>query len=100
LRGLVLLVWGIFRQRLWAWWGALISVAMVVSSSTLTFLRLSYSEILETMKIPVGEAERLQRIPLEGRHFAVLVGAPLLITLGKIVVSRKHSGGGGGVGNT
>lgn len=88
------LAWGTLRRRMWAWWAALVCVGALLVSSTLTFPRLSYSEILETMNLPLAEVQTLQRLRFEGKHFAAFVGAPLLIIVVKIILSRKHFRGG------
>jgi hypothetical protein len=95
----LVLVCGTLRQRVWAWWGALICIGALLISSTVTFPRLSYSEILETMNVPPPALERLQRIPFEGGHFALFVGAPLLIAVVKVIMSRNHFGEGSGAGS-
>ena len=94
------LVWGTLRRRMWAWWAALVCVAALLVSSTLTLPRLSYSEILQTMNLPLAEVQTLQRLRFEGIHFAALVGAPLLIIVAKIILSRKHFRGGNALGST
>jgi len=88
----IALAWGTFRQRKWAWWGAVICFTGLLLSSVLTFPRLSYAEILNNMAVFPSEAEHLQRIPFHGIHFAVLVGVPFIATLRKIIVSREHFG--------
>ncbi len=89
---LAFLIWGTLRAKIWAWWGALIYWSLMTFSSILTLLRSSYQDILALMKFPPREMEALGNVPAQGFHFAVLIGIPLLLTLGAIVVSRRCFG--------
>ncbi len=89
---LVCLLWGVLRSRAWAWWGSLIYFGLLTVSSTLTLSRSSYPDILSKLRFPPTEMEALQGLPFQGIHLAVLVGIPLLITLGVIVLSKRHFG--------
>jgi hypothetical protein len=89
---LALLVWGLWRLRTWAWWGSLIYLSLITFSSILTLIRSRYADILSAMDLPPTEMEFLDGVPLQGFHFAVFIGMPLLITLGVILVSKKHFG--------
>jgi hypothetical protein len=88
--GLVGLIWGTLRLRPWAWWGALLYFGLLTFSTIFTFARASYLDILSRMKFPPTEMEPLQRPPFQGFHFAILMGIPLLITLGVIIFSKRH----------
>jgi hypothetical protein len=59
-------------------------------SSFLTLLKSSYSDILSKMQFPPTEMEFLGGLPVQGYHFAILVGIPLLLTLGVIVLAKRH----------
>jgi multisubunit Na+/H+ antiporter MnhE subunit len=87
---LVCLAWGTLKRQTWAWWGSWVYFALMTLSSFLTLLKSSYSDILSKMQFPPTEMEFLGGLPLQGYHFAVLTGIPLLITLGVIVVARRH----------
>jgi hypothetical protein len=87
---LVGLIWGTLRLRTWAWWGSLVYFGLMTLSSILTLLRSSLLDILSAMNLPEFEMEILQGVPLQGFHFAPLIGIPLLITLGLIVYSRRY----------
>ena len=89
---LALLVWGLLRLRAWAWWGSLTYLGLFTTSSILTLIRSRYADILSVMDLPPTEVEFLDGVPLQGFHLAVFFGIPLLITLGVILVSRKHFG--------
>ncbi len=87
---LVCLIWGTWRLRMWAWWGAVIFWGLFTFSTLLTFFRSSYSTILSGLAFPPREIEFLEGLPVQGYHFAVLVGIPLLITWGVAILSRRH----------
>jgi len=91
---LICLVWGTLRRRLWAWWGAVIFMGLFTFSTLLTFFRASYSTILSGLAFPPREIEFLGGLPVQGYHFAILVGIPLLITWGVAILSRRHFGTG------
>lgn len=86
------LVWGTLRLRPWAWWGGLAFLGLLTCSSIFTLLKVSYLDVLSEMKFAPLEMEALQGIPLQGFHFAVFFGLPLLLTLGVIIYSKQHFG--------
>jgi MFS family permease len=88
--GLVCIVWGTLRLRLWAWWGAVIGLGLFTFSTILTFFKSSYSTVLSALAFPPREMEFLGGVPFQGYHFAVLVGTPLLITWGVAVLSKRY----------
>ena len=87
---LALLTWGTLRSRPWAWWGALVGVGLLTASSIATLVRSSWMDILTHMALPPTEIAFLIGMPFHGIHLAVLVGIPLLATMGLIVGSRRH----------
>jgi MFS family permease len=91
---LICLVWGTLRRRMWAWWGGVIFFSSFTFSTLLTFFRASYSTILSGLAFPPREIEFLGGLPVQGYHFAVLAGIPLLITWGAAIFSRRHFGTG------
>jgi hypothetical protein len=86
---LALLIWGVVRSKVWAWWGSVAYFGLLISSLLLTFLRSSFSDILSGMKFAPTEMEALQGVPLQGFHLAVFFGMPLVATLGLILFSRR-----------
>jgi hypothetical protein len=89
---LVCLTWATFSRRPWAWWGSLVYSALMTSSLLLTLVRSGYADILRVVRLPPKEMEILQRLPIQGYHLAILVGVPLIITLGVIVWARPYFG--------
>jgi hypothetical protein len=87
---LVCLIWGTWRRQMWAWWGAVILMGLFTFSTLLAFFRSSYSTLLSGLAFPPREIEVLGGVPVQGYHFAVLVGIPLLITWGLAILSRRH----------
>jgi hypothetical protein len=89
---LAFLLWGVVRRRVWAWWGSALYFGLLAFSTLLTLAKSSYSDILTAMRFPPTEMQALQGLPFQGIHFAVLIGIPLLLTLGTILLSRRHFG--------
>jgi hypothetical protein len=87
---LVCLIWGTLRLRMWAWWGSVVCLSLITFSTILTLLKSSYSTILSGLEFPPREIEFLGGLPVQGYHFAVLVGIPLLINLGLIIYSKRY----------
>ena len=87
---LVFLAWSTLRLRIWAWWVALIYFGVMTLSSITTLFKSSYAGILAVMNFPPREIEFLDGVPIQGYHLAVFVGIPLLLTLGAIVLSKRH----------
>jgi MFS family permease len=87
---LIGLMWGTLRRRLWAWWGSVTLLGLFTFSTVLTLLRSSYSTILSGLNFPPREIEFLRGLPVQGFHFAVLVGIPLFITWGVAILSKRH----------
>ncbi len=91
---LIGLTWGTLRLRVWAWWGSLTYFGLLTFSSILTLSRSSLSDILSGMKFAPTEMRALQGLPFQGFHFAILIGIPLLLTLGVILLSKRYFGRG------
>ena len=86
------LTWGTFKQQSWAWWGAVVWFAGMALSVIWTFSRLSWRDLLGTMKFAPTEMEALKGVPASGVHIAAFVGLPLLATLGVILRSKRCFG--------
>jgi hypothetical protein len=89
---LVLLIWGLWRLKGWAWWGSLLYWGFLSFSCIAALSRSTLADILSKMKFAPLEMEALGGIPLHGVHLAALVGIPLLVTLGLIAYSRRYFG--------
>jgi hypothetical protein len=83
------LTWGTLGLKKWAWWGALLYFGLMAVSWILTLAKSSWLDILASMNFPPFEAEILQKWPLQGFHFAVLAGIPLVLTLGTIIRAKR-----------
>jgi hypothetical protein len=51
-----------------------------------------WSDVLTALDFPPFEMEILRRIPLQGFHFAILAGLPLLLTMGAILRAKRCFG--------
>jgi MFS family permease len=87
---LACITWGTLRRRLWAWWGSVIWLGLFTFSTILTFSISTYSAILSGLAFPPRELEFLAGIPVQGYHFSILVGIPLLTTWVIAIFSKRH----------
>jgi hypothetical protein len=87
---LIGLTWGVLRLKPWAWWGTLAYLSLLTSSVIVTFPLYSLADILSRMRFPPTEMEALQNLPFHGYHLALMLGVPLLITLGLLISSKQH----------
>ncbi|MCR4427337.1 MAG: hypothetical protein NUW23_14330 [Firmicutes bacterium] len=88
--GLAFLTLGLLRRRAWAWWGSVGYFGLLTFSSVATLVQSSLSEILSVLRLLPTEAGILEGVPLQGARLAALIGIPLIVTLGVIVVSRRY----------
>jgi hypothetical protein len=84
------LTWGVLKLKPWAWWGALVYVSLLAVSVIVTFSRYSLPDILARLRFPPTEVEILDGLPFHGFHLALMLGVPLLITLGLLVYSKRY----------
>ncbi len=87
---LVAILYGTLRRRLWAWWAAVVGLSMFTFSTIFTFTRSSYAAILSGLAFPARELEFLSGVPLQGVHFAIMTGVPLLATIGLVLLSKRY----------
>jgi hypothetical protein len=90
---LALLTWGVLKLRTWAWWGSLTYFGLMTLSSIVTLATSSYADILSCANFPPTEMGFLAGLPFQGFHFAMFIGIPLFVTLGVIILSKRHFGG-------
>lgn len=84
------LVWGLLRLRLWAWRGTVFVLSILTISTIITFVNSSYSTILDNMRFPPKEISFLGNIPIQGYHFAIIAGIPLIATWILVIMSKKQ----------
>jgi hypothetical protein len=84
---LILLTWGVFKRKRWAWWGSVIYLGLFLISAASTFLSVDPMTIFEGMKLTGLEWEVVQNIPLEGYHLVLLLLVPVLPTFLLILFS-------------
>jgi hypothetical protein len=82
------LTWGALNRQVWAWWGALVYFGLATLSTILTFVRLSWPDILAVMQFAPTEIEALDGIPASGLHIAAFIGLPLVGTVIAIIYSK------------
>ena len=84
------LTWGVLGLKKWAWWGALLYFGLMAVSWIVTLAKSSWLDILASMNFPPFEVAILQKWPLQGSHFAVLAGIPLVLTLGLLIRAKRY----------
>jgi len=87
---LIALILGTLKQRIWAWWGSILFFVLWLISLIVTFINNSYSDILTILSFPTREMDALQGLPLQGYHFVLFFGIPLLVTIYLVYKSKRH----------
>lgn len=62
----LLLLWGLFRLKAWAWWGSVVYFGITTVSFLLTFSIKSLSDIYPLMNFAPLEIEIFQNLPFQG----------------------------------
>jgi hypothetical protein len=89
---LIVVTWGVFRGRRWAWWGAVLYLAWMILSAATTFLARTPADLFAGMHLAETEREILRNVPLQGVHLLLLFVAPLLVTLVLLIAWRRQFG--------
>jgi hypothetical protein len=89
------LMYGIIQLKAWAWWGTLLAVSALATSTILSFSKYPLYQIILMMKLPEYEINLFNQIPIvHYYHLVNLFAPPLLVTLGLLIHSRKYFGKG------
>ncbi len=87
------LIWGILRQKFWAWWGSVLFFGFHVLSAAITFLRLSPQTLVDALRFPEFEDDILITVlsnaPMGSLHITLLIVLPPLATLLLLLVFRR-----------
>lgn len=87
----IVLIYGITRLKLWAWWGSLVYVSLLTISSVMTFSRYRFYDIVQIMNLPAYELEFIDKMLLIHDYRLVgLITIPLLVIVGLIIYSRRY----------
>jgi hypothetical protein len=89
---LIVITWGVFRGRRWAWWAALFYLALMILSATATFLATTPADLFAGMHLAETEREILRDVPLQSIHLLLLFVSPLLVTLALLIAWRRQFG--------
>jgi len=89
---LIVVAWGVFRGRPWAWWGALFYLVIIILSATVTFLVTTPTDLFAGMHLAEMEREILQNVPLQSVHLLLLFAPPLLVTMALLIAWRREFG--------
>jgi hypothetical protein len=87
-----LLLWGTWKQHMWAWWGSAVYYAVLAVTWLLTFARTSYADLLAWLQFAPVEMQALSGLPLQGYEVGAFVSLPMLACLGVILACRRHFG--------
>jgi hypothetical protein len=90
---LMFITWGTLKRQHWAWWASVIMLGMFALSTTVTFIKNNYLSILMGLAFPSREMQFLKGLPLQGYHFSILVGIPLLVTWIIAISSKRYFSG-------
>jgi hypothetical protein len=89
---LIVIAWGVFKGRRWAWWSALFYLTFMILSATTTFLATVPADLFAGMQLAETEREILAGVPLRNFHLLLLFVPPLLVTLALLLVWRRDFG--------
>ncbi len=86
----LLLAWGLFRLKVWAWWGSMVYFGITAVSFILTFSIKSLSDIYPLMNFAPLEIEIFQNLPFQGLRLSIFIAVPLLATLAIMIYSKRY----------
>lgn len=89
---LIVVAWGIIRGRPWAWWGALLALAVLILSAAVTVLATTPTDLFAGMHLAEMEREILANVPLQSYQPLLFFVSPLLISLILLVAWRQEFG--------
>lgn len=85
------LMYGIVKLKRWAWWGAIVFVALLAVSSAMTFTRYRFLDLIQMMNLPAYEMAFIGRMTvLHDFRLAGLVVVPLLVALALLIYSKRY----------
>ena len=88
-----ILIVGIIRLKIWAWWASLVYLSLLSASAIISFSRHSFYEIIQMMNLPSYELEFISELTLiEDFHLASLITPPLFVGLGLLIYSKRYFG--------
>ena len=87
------LIWGILRQKRWAWWGSVLFFGFHGLSAAITFMRISSQKLVDSLRFPDFELDILTTVlsnaPIGSLHITILIVLPPLATLLLLVIFRR-----------
>ncbi|MGD2078603.1 MAG: hypothetical protein PVH18_09485 [Chloroflexota bacterium] len=92
---LIVVCWGVFRGRPWAWWAAVLYLILMMLTATITFLVTTPADLFSGMHLAEMERQILDNVPLQSYQLLLLFVPPLLVTLALLVTWRRTFGLGG-----
>ncbi|MGD8855951.1 MAG: hypothetical protein PVG33_06460 [Chloroflexota bacterium] len=89
---LIVVAWGIFRGRPWAWWAALVTLVLMILTATVTFLLTTPADLFAGMHLAETEREILVNVPLQSYQLLLFFVPPLLVSLTLLIAWRREFG--------
>jgi len=88
---LVYLIWGTYKLKMTAWWGAVAYVVVWSISAIITFSRMDFMEFYEKMNYSEQQLERLRQLDFMQSQYMYMIGFYLfmLLKLGYLMYTRK-----------
>ncbi|MBN1430056.1 MAG: hypothetical protein JXB07_16925 [Anaerolineae bacterium] len=87
---LVLLIWGLARLKVWAWWATLITFVLLTASTVVTLPRYTVGNILHMMRFAPKEVDIFSNLPFLDASPTLVAVLPLLTMLGVIGWVYRH----------
>ena len=87
---LIVLTLGTLKRKNWAWLSGILFFILLILSIIITSLNNSYADMLNVLSFPVREMNAFQNVPLQGYHFIIFFGIPVVLTVLLIYKSKKY----------
>jgi hypothetical protein len=85
------LMFGVIRLKIWAWWGTALFTGLLAVSALMTFSKVNLVEIIQMMDLPAYERAFLSEFQLlQNLNLIGLVVVPLFALTTLVLKSRKY----------
>ncbi len=86
-----ILMYGIVRMEIWAWWGSMFVFSVMAISATMSFSRHSFYDIVQMMDLPPTEMEFIEGAAMiHDVNIVALVVIPVIAALGLTAYSKRY----------
>lgn len=88
---LCILMYGIVRMEIWAWWGSMIVISVMAISAAMSFARNSFYDIVQMMDLPSTEMGFIEKSAMiYDVNIVALVVLPMIAALGLTAYSKRY----------